>query len=280
VASWAMTEAARPNAREVHSVLAAAMADPHLLESWRREPSSLDASGGGAVSLDLAKIRHFSGLVTKVRYSDLRSNLPVTFRILDSAGLSIELFAAYARTAASLRNSGRNSKSAKLDSLVRFLDGRLDRTNRVHELVWDLIRHESAIFHLQEHARSVVSHPDPGAVSTHSVATRPAGTIFHELKCNPVEAAKIIRAGGDPASVAREPCVVGYRRSEDGTRIEVTELDELAAFLIDNADGTRTVDELAELLQQCGIALEPEDLLDYIRQSVAAGLLTIVHTGA
>lgn len=274
-----MAETERPHARDVHSVLAAAMADPVLLERWRREPSSIAASGNGASAIDLTKVWRFSGLVTKVRYSDLRSNLPVTFRMLDAAGVSIELFAAYAPTAAGLRKAGLNSKSAKLDAFMNFLDGWLDRTSPVHTLLWDMIRHESAIFHVQTSAAGRSDAP-PSAISAGSVPVRRAGAVVHELTCNPVEAARIVRAGGAPASVPQEDHKFCYCASQDGAQIQIIEIDALAGFLLDSADGSTTVSEIAGLLLQCGITLEPEDLVDSIGTLVTAGLLEIVDRGA
>jgi len=273
-----MTEAGRPKARKVHAVLAAAMADPILLERWRCQPASIAASGDGCTGIDVAKLWQFSGLVTKVRYSDLRSNLPLTFRILDATGLSIELFATYAPRADALRKAGLNSKSAKLAALMKFLGDWLDRTKPLHALVWDMVRHESTIFEVQAVTAGVAS--DPAAISIDSVPVRSAGTVSHELTCNPIEVAKLVRAGGDLASIPREKRLFAYCASEAGAQIRFVELDALAEFLVGTADGTRTVTELAELLLQCGITLEPQDLVDSVRALVTAGLLDIVNTGA
>src|SRR6266851_4467894 len=91
------------HAPNVHAALAAAMSDPNLLESWRRNPVALRDIRINEQELDLEQVRNFIGLVTKVRHNDLRIVLPATFRLIDRAGLSIPLFADYAVKSTALR---------------------------------------------------------------------------------------------------------------------------------------------------------------------------------
>src|SRR5438128_1106029 len=101
-----MLKKADGGARHVHSLLASAMVDPVLLERWRRNPSALNKMGIGSSALDISKVWRFSGLATKVRHNDVRLIAPLTFKLLDLAGVSIELFATYARQADALRKHG------------------------------------------------------------------------------------------------------------------------------------------------------------------------------
>jgi hypothetical protein len=275
-----MRDPGDPPAREVHALLAAAMADPDLLNLWRREPTRLAESGAGAAELDVENIWRFSGLVTKVRHNDLRPSLPATFRIMDSAGLSIELFASYAPTAAKLRKDGRNSKTAKVAALIEFLDGWLDRTNPLQAVIWDVIRHESAIFHLRGLAATQLTRArdtEQREVSAEAVPVRSAGAVQLEMSCNPVDAVRIVRAGGDLASVPREHCLFAYCLAEDGVQTRVMAIDEITSFLMNAADGNRTVSRIAELFQTSGVHLAAEDLTGPIGDLVASGLLEIVH---
>lgn len=262
------------SAREVHSVLAAGMADPELLEHWCSDLSSASALGARASEIDFERMRRFSGLVTKVRYSDLRSNFPATFRLLDAAGLSIELFASYAPRAAALRKAGLNSKSDKLSALVEFLSGWLILEEPVHALVWDVIRHEGAIFQIQTNAGGSGQPTVIGDVTRDSTPVRSAKAVVHRMTCNPVEAVRVVRAGGNLDCIPRESAIYAYCATAGEGQIRIVKLDELSAFLMEAAEGTGTISEVAEKLQESGVDLEPEDLIDAVRVLMGTGLLT------
>ena len=182
--------------RRVHAVLAAAMADPALIERWRRDPAALREIGIELGELALDKIRHFAGLATKVRHNDLRLEVPKTLKLLDLMGMSIELFAAYAGPAAVLREAGKKSKSDRLRSLVSFLDGWLDRSKPAHALAWDMLRHETAILTLRETpvvGRSV--RVRSRRASAGSVPYHRGLLIHHEMNCNPAELEAALAGG-------------------------------------------------------------------------------------
>ena len=126
-------------ARQVHAVLAAGVDDPALLAGWEQDPERLRAHG--IETIDLDAIRKFAGLTAKVRHNLLRDDLPLTFRLLNVAGLEIEVFAAYA----AVRRKFAATTAERIRDLVAFLDGWVDRERREHVLLWDLIRHEAAI---------------------------------------------------------------------------------------------------------------------------------------
>jgi len=268
-----MAKARVQSAREVHSVLAAGMADPELLENWCSDPSTAATLSAHAAEIDFEQVRRFSGLVTKVRYSDLRSNFPATFRLLDGAGLSIELFASYAPRAAALSKAGLNSKSDKLAALLEFLNGWLVLEDPVHALVWDVIRHEGAIFQIQTNAGRSGRPAVIAEVTRDSTPVRSAGAVMHCMTCNPVEAVRVVRTHGSLDSIPREPAVYAYCATVREGQIRIIGIDELCAFLMEAADGTGTIAELAERLRESGVDLETEELIDAVRGLVRAGLL-------
>jgi hypothetical protein len=263
------------SAREVHAILAAGLADPRRLDCWRRLRRTFINDATDA-EFDVARIWLFSGLATKVRHNDLRSALPATFRILDSAQLSNELFAYYAPKAAELRNEGRNSKTVRIASLIEFLDCWLDREKPCHSVIWDIVRHESAIYHLRTGAAGQPASSDAREareISARSVPLRSAGAIQLPMSCNPVDAVRAVRAGADPASVPREESTFAYCLLDDRVQVRIMAVDALASFLMDAADGSRTVAEMAERLRESGIELAPEDLIQPLSGLASAGLL-------
>lgn len=261
------------SARQVHSVLAAGMADPELLENWCSDPSTAATISAHAAEIDFEQVRRFSGLVTKVRYSDLRSNLPTTFRLLDRAGLSIEVFASYSSRAAALRKQGLNSKSDKLAALLEFLDEWLVLEEPVHALVWDVVRHEAAIFQIQRNAAGERPRAVLAEVTRHSTPARSADAELHRMTCNPVKAVRMVRAHATLGSIPRKSAAYAYCAAPGEGQIRIIEIDELSAFLMEVADGTRTVAELAATLREGGVDLALSDLISAIRELAKAGLL-------
>jgi len=267
------------NARHVHSLLARALVDPVLLERWRHNPSALNKMGSLSRTLDINRVWRFSGLATKVRHNDVRIVAPLTFKLLDLAGISIELFATYASRADVLRKEGKKSASEKLSSVSCFLSDWLDRDNPVHCLIWDLIRHESAILELQTVAPSQPPNSDDPVfmeVSLQSMPTRGGTLIHHEMSCNPVELARRLRiAPNQIPSLQRGQYYFAYCQGSDSTRIKVLEIDALGSVVIDLCDGHRTIGKISRLMNQAGISLEGRDLSFAVKELVANGLLAL-----
>lgn len=266
-------------ARHVHSLLAAAMAEPLLLESWRSRGSRGKKTAPAKMGLDIEKVWQFAGLVTKVRYNDVRLIVPLTFKLLDLAGVSIEVFATYARQADVLRKAGRKSASEKLLAFSNLLDEWLDHDNALHALIWDLMRHESALFSLQAvHASQTYRTPDTGPtpVSARSLPVPRGAVVHYEMSCNPVELVRRLRS--EPGKIpepARGNFFFAYCPGNDSEHMRVLELDAVGSVVLDLCDGNHTVSQLRTILQAAGIRLRTKDLCDAISKMAADGLLDV-----
>jgi hypothetical protein len=102
--------------------MAAGLADPALLAAWRRDPTLLRRHGVEPNELDLDALWGFAGLAMKVRHNPLRTGLPFTFRLLEVAGLELQVFASYATFRAARGTLGK-SLQAKIEGLIEFLGG-------------------------------------------------------------------------------------------------------------------------------------------------------------
>jgi hypothetical protein len=257
------------SARRVHAVLAAAMDDPRLLEQWR--------SQGGHARFDLERMRLFAGLATKVRHNDVRLALPLTFRLLDLLGISIDAFAGYAARAAALRKANQKSKAAKIAALSAFLDDWLERTDAQHALVRDLMRHERSLHELgtASAARGAASH---AKVSSASLPRRCEPMMHHEMSCHPLELARALGAAkADLAGLERGRFLYVYRRSEGDARLSVEMIDELGFVLIELADGTCSVGRMRTVLRQAGVAVAAADLRRAVQDLIDSGFLTLTN---
>src|SRR6185295_8406509 len=90
------------------------------------------------------------GLTTKVRHNGLRGDLPLTFRLLNVAGLEIEVFASYASFQAKEGKRYAPTSEARSRDLAMFLEHWLDFNKRDQALLWDLMRHEMALAMLRK----------------------------------------------------------------------------------------------------------------------------------
>src|ERR1051325_1267801 len=135
-------------AGQVHAVIAAGLKEPGLLARWKQEPETLRECGVDPDAIDLEALWKFAGLTTKVKHNGLRADLPLTFRLLNIAGLEIEIFGAYAAFHAG--KSFGPTVQERIDELSYFLEQWLDFDKREHALLWDLIRHEAALARLRK----------------------------------------------------------------------------------------------------------------------------------
>jgi hypothetical protein len=265
-------------APNVHAALAAAMSDPNLLESWRRNPVALRDIRINEQELDLEQVRNFIGLVTKVRHNDLRIVLPATFRLIDRAGLSIPLFADYAVKSTALRTSGKPTQDQKLEALAGHLNGWLDKDDPIHSLAWDVFRHEYSILLLRQSQQSVRPQAGIGIVRS-STVPRHNGLVFHhEMTCRPSEVETILQDRNcNLNQVPRRLSSYAYFGDERSGRIRISEIDEVSFVILDLADGSRSVGNIANMLRAAGVSVRNRQLCEIIQQLASSGMLATAN---
>jgi hypothetical protein len=262
------------HAPNVHAALAAAMSDPGLLESWRRNPLALRDIRIDEHQIDLTQIRNFVGLVTKVRHNDLRTALPVTFRLIDKAGLSIPLFADYAVKAAALRSRGKPTQTQKIEALAEYLKGWLDMENGVHSLAWDVFRHEYSVLLLRQAKPSTRPQREIGKISPGTVARRGGLMFHHEMTCRPSEVEAALKDRNcDLKGIPRQRTLYAYFGDEQSGRLRISEIDEATFVILDLADGSRSVGNIASVLRRAGVSVKDRQLCEIVRELVSSGML-------
>jgi hypothetical protein len=266
------------HAPNVHAALAAAMSDPALLESWLRNPLALRDIRIDEDQIDLSRIRNFVGLVTKVRHNDLRTALPVTFGLIDKAGLSIPLFADYAVNAAALRRSGKPTQTQKIEALAEYLKGWLDLENAVHSLAWDIFRHEHSVLLLRQARPATRPQPEIGKISPSTVAQRGGLMLHHEMTCRPAEVEAALKDRNcDLAAIPRQRTLYAYFGDEQSGRLRISEIDEATFVILDLADGTRSVGNIASVLRQAGVSVKNRQLCQIVGELASSGMLVATN---
>jgi hypothetical protein len=227
-------------ASRVHAIMAAGLENPELIARWKQEPELLRTYGVDPAAFDLDAIWKFAGLSAKVRHNGLRFDLPLTFRFLSLNGLEIEVFGAYAAHKAHAGTRYAATIEGRIVELVDFLGGWLDFDKREHALLWDLIRHETALAGLRKLTPVAKQCRVPHVVGE---------IVLHEMTCDPRAVGKLLREKTfDSNRVQR--CVVRlcYWNPGDPEEICILELDELGYHLLSLVDGEKSMADYKRLL--------------------------------
>ena len=265
-------------AGRVHAVIAAGLENPRLLARWQQDPEALRGCGVEPQEFDLDALRKFAGLTAKVRHNGLRADLPLTFRLMNVAGLEIEVFAAYASSRASEGGRYADTPAARARDLLTFLERWLDFERREHALLWDLLRHELALAHLGRGDEPFGGPGDParaptGAARAASVPRVCGRVVLHEMRSDPRRVGAMLRE----KSPRLDEVELGefhfcYWRGDTATEIHILQLDELGFYLLTLADGGRTTAEMSRMFG--GSGRPAKWLLNALRELAATGVLT------
>ena len=225
------------SASRVHAIMAAGVENPALLARWQQEPDLLRSYGVDPAEFDLDAISKFAGLSAKVKHNGLRAELPLTFRFLNVNGLEIEMFGAYAVHKARSGTRYAATTEARIVGLVDFLREWLDFERREHSLLWDVIRHETALAQLRRLTPTRKKRRVPHI----------AGEIrLHEMNSDPREVGKLLRQKSFDARKVRRR-VVRLCYWNRGDEIFILELDELGFNLLSLVDGKRSMADFNRL---------------------------------
>lgn len=266
--------------QRIHAVVAAGVDNPGLITRWRAQPELLRGHGVEPSQIDLDALWRFAGLTVKVRHHALREELPASFRLMNIAGLEIELFASYAsERAAQGARLAPTTEGRTLDLLV-FLEGWLDRDNTAHALLWDLIRHERALARLARTAPAVGSSPDlrrgepPTPPATDIVPRIRGAIVLHEMTSDPrVVACALDDGTPDLAAIPRTQSRACYWRTDAGPEVSILQLDELAFGALSLVDGKRTAAEIYRALG--GGRRPPPDFLRILGELQTIGIIAL-----
>jgi len=267
------------SASQVHAVIAAGLEDPTLLERWRREPDLLRKCGVDPASFDLDAIWKFAGLSTKVRHNGLRADLPLTFRLLNVAGLEIDVFASYAAHCAAEGKVYAATSDARSQDLLLFLEQWLDFDKHEHALLWDLMRHELALSRLGTVSRRTDFPVCPGqagmpVLRAASVPRLCGDIVLHEMRSDPrITGALLQQKNPNLNEVVLGEFYFCYWRGA-AEELFILEFDELGFYLlamVNGVDGARSAADLAHLIS--GRRRPSPALLGALSQLAAIGII-------
>jgi hypothetical protein len=227
-------------ASRVHAIMAAGLENPELLARWQQEPDLLRSYGVDPAQFDLDAIWKFAGLSAKVKHNGLRAELPLTFRFLNVNGLEIEVFGAYASHKARRGTRYAATTGGRIVELVGFLRDWLDFDKREHSLLWDLIRHETALAGLRKLTPGLKRCRVPHVVGE---------IILHQMSSDPRVIGNLLRQKTfDSRRVRGRVTRLCYWNAGDPDEISIIELDELGFNLLSLVDDKRSIADFNRLL--------------------------------
>ena len=257
------------SAGQVHAIIAAGLKEPGLLARWKEEPETLRQCGVDPDTVDLEALWKFAGLTTKVKHNGLRADLPLSFRLLNIAGLEIEVFGAYASFHAG--KSFGPTVQERIDDLLRFLGQWLDFDKREHALLWDLIRHEVALARLRKLELTTDGSVVQRRPRASSVPRVRGEIILHDMRSDPRLVETLLQQ--KQPKLERAPLGKFYFcywrvNAED---LYVLEMDALSFHLLSTINGKRSAAELSHLLT--GTRKLPKGLLNSLAELAAVGII-------
>lgn len=233
------------------AALAAALANPQLVEAWQAGTARRFAAISG---VDLDTLRRFGGLSYKVRHNGLRRGMPVSFRLLRLLGIELDLFAAYAAARARDGTTLATGDRLRRRDLVAFVGGWRMPGVAAHDRVWDIVRHESALADLEDEPGDAASARPERPLTSDSRLAVVGRLIRHDITYDPDTIAAATAATDALAlldALPPAPSSLGYWQSAPQARIACLRLDAFSASVLDSIDGVRTLDAISRILLGC-----------------------------
>jgi hypothetical protein len=252
--------------RQVHSIVAAGLADPRLLARWAADAGALAKLGIVPEEFDVGALRKFAGLTTIVRHNGLRQDLPRTFQLLSEARIEIDLFADYAVHLADAERRLAPGAAARAAEFAEFIGHWIDPGRPAHLLIHDVVRHEVAILLLGADAVAPSAQRGPpctAAVCADTIAAVRGVILLRDFHFDPRSA--------DPEPMP-DRLMLGYWRASATDPLLILELDTFTYELLRRAGGTVSV---AKLAHEMTGASPTRRFLAALEEVVALGVITL-----
>ena len=263
-------------ASQTHAVIAAGLENPALLARWRQEPNLLRECGVDPEAVDLDALWKFAGLTTKVRHNGLRGDLPLTFRLLNVAGLEIELFASYASFQATEGRRYAPTTEERSRDLSLFLEQWLDFDRREHALLWDLMRHEMTLARLRKTCHSideatVDDAPAPLRPRSNSIPQLSGEVVLHEMRSDPRVTEVILRQKRPRLDQVPLATFYSCYWLRNAAELFTLELDELGFYLLSLIDGEKSLADVGCMIT--GSRRPSRELLNAFAELATTGVV-------
>ena len=276
----------------VESIVARCLMEPGFAEAMRTDRASAlsayaldDWTRRELEGMDVESVRRFSGFIGKVQHNHLWQWFPATRRRLAQRGFELDVFIAYREVQRS-ESFAALGREARIRSFVRFLRQDLDQRERhtpCHE-IRALLDHEHARWEVAVGADPL---PQSHAVIARAVARLPwkerrrlvprvcRRHRIVDFGLDPVDLAERVLSGSvDDTPRPTAPRTLLYWPASGGTHISILELDPLAAALLRECDGERTVRAVVDRLRRRGLdQVPPRALWSLLEDAAEQGFL-------
>jgi hypothetical protein len=246
--------------RAIMSIVARGLMEPAFLEQLAVEPLNTLAAYGLDQRLltefgylDIARLRNFGGLISKVQHNYLWESFPATQRLLCHYDLEIRLFADYRLFIQENPEAQTASRHLKIARFVQFVEDQLSRSDPArYPGLADVLKHEKLSWEVSKSPWAAVTrttrsdHPDLTAVRAAEfgrLIPRLQGRLsVSDFEYDPLQIiTQLAREQFDPNGLSIRGRVLAYWIRTPDAPLQVIEFDPGTIAILSSIDGRRSI---------------------------------------
>lgn len=275
----------------INSILARCIVDTAFLNQLASDPAaalraySLDPQiYSDFLKLDVARLRHFAGLVTKVQNNGLWEHFSHTRTLLNYYHLDLEVFTDYRDTHLQNRQA-QLSRNQQIERFLSFLQKRLEPDYPRFPALREILLHEQLTWQLRISFSTGIHQPTPMRptdISAINYATfvklipiKPDLLRIERFSYDPLEIiSKLTQEKFNSGALKEKPKWLGYWADGSSGHLRILELDKHIAVLLREIDGRRSIRSLVRhVMKHSQSGVRPSEFRPFISLALAEGLL-------
>jgi len=282
------------NSGTINSILARCIVEPAFLDQLVQDPSgalrgyALDPQiYSDFLKLDIARLRNFAGLVTKVQNNGLWEQFLHTRTLLNYYRIDLEVFTAYRDTHLQNRHS-RLSHNQQIERFLSFLQEYIEAKYSAYPALREILSHEQLTWEIRlsfSTGKRMLSNGRKIDVSSlkYEQLMNLIPVIWGEMRVeeftyDPLEViSKLSQGSFDPRQLSAQPRWLGYWADNSTEQLRILELDLPIAMLLRQINGRRSVRTLIRrVVKGAQSDLRPSEFRPFLEMAFGEGALTTV----
>lgn len=275
----------------INSILARCIVDTAFLNQLASDPATalrayaLDPQiYSDFLKLDVARLRHFAGLVTKVQNNGLWEHFPHTRTLLNYYRLDLEVFTEYRDTHLQNRQA-QLSRNQQIERFLSFLRKQLEPDYPRYPALREILLHEQLTWELRisfstgMHRPTAMRRSDISALNyamfMKLIPIKPDLLRIERFSYDPLEIiSKLTQEKFNSRALKEKPRWLGYWADGSSEQLRILELDQHVAMLLKEIDGCRSIRSLVRrAMKHSEAAVRPSEFRPFISLAFAEGLL-------
>jgi hypothetical protein len=280
------------NSGTINSILARCIVEPAFLDDLVQDPAgalsvyALDPQiYSDFLKLDIARLRNFAGLVTKVQNNGLWEQFLHTRTLLNYYRIDLEVFTAYRDTHLQNRHS-QLSHNQQIERFLSFLREYIEAKYSTYPALREILSHEQLTWEIRLSFSNGKRQPsDAREVDVSSLKYEQLMNLVpvirgelrvEEFTYDPLEViSKLSQGSFDPAHLSAQPRWLAYWADNSTEQLRMLELDPPVAMLLREINGRRSVRTLIRrVVKDAQAGLRPSEFRPFLEMAFSKGVLT------